>query len=83
MIREKHLLVLDGLKDKLHSAPNGIYEDKTSPSHMLDMIEIAHRDIMPDDKLARWTGFIQGVMAARGWLSVDAERERTRPIFSK
>lgn len=33
------------------------------------------------DKLARWIGFIQGVLAVNGVIEVDAERDRTRPIF--
>lgn len=80
--REKHLLVLDDLHMKLFTAPQGNYPDKTSPLHMMDMIALMRQNPMPDDKMARWTGFIQGVMAANGWLSVDAERDRTRPIFN-
>lgn len=36
---------------------------------------------MPIDKLNRWIGYIQGVLAVRGFLDVGAERDRTRPIF--
>ena len=35
----------------------------------------------PDDKAGRWLGFVQGVMAVRGLLEVDAERRATRPMF--
>jgi hypothetical protein len=38
-------------------------------------------DTMPVDKVSRWVGFIQGVLAVRGLLSVAAERDRTRPLF--
>lgn len=38
---------------------------------------------MPVDKTQRWLGFVQGVLAARGMLDVDAERDRTRPIFHR
>ncbi len=38
-------------------------------------------DQWPIDKTSRWIGFAQGVMACRGVLDVDAERDRTRPIF--
>lgn len=86
-MREKHLLVLDGLKEQLLHYQYFKTEEffgKTSPSHMANMIEKAQKDkTMPDDKLARWTGFIQGVMVARGWLNVDEERDRTRPIFNE
>jgi hypothetical protein len=35
----------------------------------------------PVDKLSRWLGFIQGVMTTQGWLTVEAEREFSRPLF--
>jgi hypothetical protein len=35
----------------------------------------------PVDKLSRWLGFVQGVMAMYGWISVDEEREVSRPLF--
>lgn len=38
-------------------------------------------DTMPTDKISRWIGFIQGVLATKGLLSVAAERDRTRPLF--
>lgn len=57
--------------------------DRTSPYHLRWMAatvaERAHE--WPLDKLSRWLGFVQGIMAARGLLDVDEERDRTRPIF--
>lgn len=38
---------------------------------------------LPTDKISRWTGFIQGVLAVRGRLSVSLERTATRPIFHR
>lgn len=38
-------------------------------------------DTYPFDKMNRWLGFIQGVLAMRGIISVDEEREFTRPLF--
>lgn len=35
----------------------------------------------PFDKLNRWLGFLQGVLASRGIIEVDIEREITRPLF--
>lgn len=37
----------------------------------------------PDDKTSRWLGFIQGVLYAEGKLSIDEERNLTRPLFHK
>ena len=54
----------------------------TGAKHLLWMCRIAReqRD-WPDDKQARWLGFIQGVLVMRGLLSVEAERDATRPLF--
>lgn len=38
-------------------------------------------ETLPIDKTQRWLGFVQGVLAARGILDVDAERDRTREIL--
>lgn len=35
----------------------------------------------PADKMHRWLGFIQGVLAVQGLIDVDTEREYTRPLF--
>lgn len=55
----------------------------TSMTHLHWMMVHALRNyhIWPIDKTSRWIGFVQGVLAARGFLNVDAERDRTRPIF--
>lgn len=57
---------------------------KTSSTHLVWMCEEILRNIrtMPADKIGRWVGFVQGVMAAHDVLDVDAERDRTRPIFA-
>lgn len=38
---------------------------------------------LPADKISRWLGFLQGVLAVRGRLSVAAERDATRGIFHR
>ena len=45
------------------------------------LIETAQTASMALDKLARWTGYVQGVACARGWLDAEEERIRTRPVF--
>lgn len=47
---------------------------------MLNQI-MSRVDLMPNDKVNRWLGFVQGVLAAKGYISVAAERDRTRPFF--
>lgn len=34
-----------------------------------------------EDKISRWIGFIQGVMSVKGYISVDEERDFSRPLF--
>jgi len=38
-------------------------------------------DGLPIPKLCRWLGYIQGVLIERGYTSVHAEREWTRPLL--
>jgi hypothetical protein len=54
-----------------------------SPSHLEWMRDECLRkaNSMPVDKISRWVGYIQGVLAAQGHLDVAAERDRTRPFF--
>lgn len=49
---------------------------------MLRMIKKENGNIAID-KIARWTGFIQGVIIVHGLTSIANERERTRPWFKK
>lgn len=42
---------------------------------------IANGKDYPFDKMNRWLGFTQGVLAATGLIDVDAEREYTRPLL--
>jgi len=35
------------------------------------------------DKVARWIGFVQGVLIVHGFTEIQDERERTRPWFKK
>jgi hypothetical protein len=69
---------LEGREDMLTDPPS------TSASYLREFIlrAIRHANEMPLDKLGRWTGFVQGVMSARGWISVQSERDRTRSLFT-
>jgi hypothetical protein len=56
----------------------------TSISHMHWMLDqcLENLDTWPTDKLSRWIGYVQGVLAVKAQkFDVDAERERTRPLF--
>lgn len=58
-------------------------ESKTSWQNLRWMLVTALENInlWPTDKASRWIGFVQGVLAVRGILDVDEERNRTRPLF--
>jgi len=47
------------------------------------MVEIAAgcTSNMPICKLNRWLGYVQGVLIERGVLTVEGERDATRPLF--
>jgi hypothetical protein len=65
------------------TATTGVEAEGTSPAHLAWMCDTAAdrcRD-WPLDKLSRWLGFVQGVLASRGTLSVEAERDFSRPLF--
>jgi hypothetical protein len=35
------------------------------------------------EKMSRWLGFVQGILFANGIISIDAERDYSRPILHK
>ena len=59
------------------------YTGPTSYDNLEWMVRTCLEDIesLPTDKISRWIGFVQGVLASRGDLDVNAERDRTRPFF--
>ena len=61
--------------------------DKCTRVHLMNLCDVAISAInnqeMHYGKLCRWLGFIQGVMCASGLISVDGERDFTRPIFGE
>lgn len=58
-------------------------ENKNTPEHLKKMIQEAllNGSIYPTDKLQRWLGYVQGVLTCYGWISVDEERDFTRPLL--
>lgn len=47
---------------------------------MLDQVK-ENVEKWPVDKLHRWIGFVQAILAFHGVITVEEERKRTRPIF--
>lgn len=81
-LRRAYINTLDGLTADLLGKEFGT--GKTAAEHLRWMAReiLCNIRTMPIDKMGRWVGFIQGVMAANGVLDVDAERDRTRPFFN-
>jgi len=80
-LRRAFVKVIGPLYQSLNGQSFGA--DKTSAAHLSWMCKEILNNIrtMQPDKISRWIGFIQGVMAANGLLDVDEERNRTRPLF--
>jgi hypothetical protein len=74
--------VLAGVARRIPSTDQHDYPPKTEHTHLTWMIGQLLSGAVTGDKAHRWLGFIQGVLAARGFLNVDDERNRTRPYLS-
>lgn len=57
--------------------------DETHPHHLGWMCASAlgSLETFPVDKLSRWLGFIQGCLTMRGLITVQEERDFSRPLF--
>lgn len=77
--------VLDALQDKITSGLFSSAPHRISYNTLNSLAEQARQEIitLPTDKISRWIGFIQGVLAADGFLDVKEERDSTRPIFHR
>lgn len=75
--------LLDGYSSDLEGIQFPGENPRTGAAHLRWMCRTARDNaaFWPVDKTGRWLGFVQGVLAARGLLDVDTERDRTRPMF--
>lgn len=64
----------------LESRPNMIERNKKLYSFILEFLDGCDAK-MPLMKLNRWLGYIQGCMIERGYTTVEAERDFSRPYF--
>lgn len=85
-VAQAHVSILQDLLDALETLPPDAQHpvpEGTDAAHLAAMCRTAMAEAgrMPDDKLGRWVGYIQGCMASQGLLYMQAMRERTRPVF--
>lgn len=57
--------------------------EKCEFTHLNNLVNEAINNLekYPTDKMHRWLGFIQGVLCVTGLISVDEEREFSRPLL--
>ncbi len=74
----RYLPLVDSAPVELQAFP-----EKCQGPHLARLCReaIANGSLYPFDKLNRWLGFVQGVLAAGGLIDVDVEREATRPLL--
>jgi hypothetical protein len=71
--------LIDGLQEQVlerRSAPS-----KLRGTHLDWMLDQIKQGIVVGTKAHRWFAFVQGVLAERGAIDVDLERDRTRPFL--
>ena len=74
--RYRKMIIENG--NRLTGLPN-----KCNVEHLTALCDHALEkgQLYPYDKMCRWLGFVQGVLAVRGITDVDVERDYTRPLF--
>lgn len=57
--------------------------ERCNYENLLSLTEEAIKNIesYPTDKMHRWMGFVQGILSVKGLISVDEERNYTRPLL--
>lgn len=84
-VRDATALLFDRYANVIAATPpDAIEEDpRTSLENLAWMCRtgIAEIDTLPEDKLSRWLGFVQGCMVMRGLIDVEVERDVSRPLF--
>ena len=83
------ILLFTRYKDKIEEIDPSAFPnyDKCGRDHLLNLCTEAmdrlYNNTMPYGKACRWLGFVQGILCSMGKISVDEERDFTRPIFSE
>lgn len=71
----------DVARDQRAELSRRVGEDLTDRVIDLCALAVDKLDDLSEDKANRWLGFVQGVMISGGVLTIEAERDYTRPLF--
>lgn len=74
-------LMLDLLDRLPETEPAPFGPKETHLDHLKWMLTTASETEMAPDKAARWLAYVQGVATVKGWIDVNTERDRTRPLL--
>jgi hypothetical protein len=81
-VRDATRIMFERYNTMLNDSPN-FGKNCMSRDHLIWMTDICleHINDWPIDKLNRWLGFVQGIMTVQHIITVEDEREISRPIF--
>ena len=83
-LRNASLEVIVGLQHVIQVSellPSDNVETSADNLKWMCVTLVENINTFPVDKISRWIGFVQGVLACQGLLNVTEERDRTRPLF--
>lgn len=77
-VREATIILVKRYQNMLQAFNQG----GGKPPHELLMCNtLLQNSLWPIDKMSRWLGFIQGYVISKGYTTVQAERDYSRPLF--
>jgi hypothetical protein len=80
IILQKYLIILNNLLE-VEKLNNDKKEKILKLKAMCETI-INNNNLMTEDKISRWLGFIQGIMYVYNWIDIE-ERNYSRKLFHK
>lgn len=83
-LNEAHSIMFQRYIDIIQESINATMNlDKEEIEKLIDLSNLAIKEELPLDKKARWLGYIQGYLAAKGIIDIKEEREFSRPLFTQ
>ena len=83
-LKSAYSALIDRYISKINSFNGNFLEiPKANKEHILSMLKKLKNEDFNLDKMARWIGYIQGVLAVNQVISVEEEMEFSRTLFQK